>query len=195
MSIEAIAWALNTAPIPTHRKDSSSLAVVLIGLANHADPFGRNSFPSVATLTRYTRLSERTVRTTLDRLHALRLIKPSDPEILAAHIKRADRRPQGWDLVMCDEVHVLHLAEQDGVQSTRHEVQSTTRRGASTAPDPSLNRPRNRPAPSAPGGRSAVCGECDARDSDPVSARVIWLDEDRTRSSLCPRCHPAVMSR
>ncbi|WP_258948183.1 helix-turn-helix domain-containing protein [Lentzea californiensis] len=118
MSIEAIAWALNTAPIPTNRKTSSSLAVVLIGLANHADPFGRNSFPSVATLTRYTRLSERTVRTTLDRLHALRLIKPSDPDILAAHIKRADRRPQGWDLAMCDEVHVSHLAEQDGVQST-----------------------------------------------------------------------------
>ncbi|GLZ29365.1 hypothetical protein Lesp02_15550 [Lentzea sp. NBRC 105346] len=193
MSVEAISWALNHAPIPTDRKDSSSLAVVLIGLANHADSFGRNSFPSVATLTRYTRLSERTVRATLDRLHALRLIKRSDPDIVAAHIKRADRRPQGWDLAMSGEVHKSHPAEQDGVQSERDEVQSTSQRGASTAPEPSFNRQRNRPAPN---GRSAVCGQCDARESDPVSARVVWLDEDRTRSTLCPRCHPqAVMSR
>jgi hypothetical protein len=41
MSIEAIDWALNHAPIPIDRKDSSSLAVVLIGLANHADSLGR----------------------------------------------------------------------------------------------------------------------------------------------------------
>lgn len=48
-------WTLGSAPIPTYREDSSSLAVVLIGLANHADPFGRNSFPSVAKPTRGTR--------------------------------------------------------------------------------------------------------------------------------------------
>jgi len=34
------------------------------------------------------------------------------------------------------------------------------------------------------------CGECDARPSDPISARVVWLDADRTRSQRCPRCHP-----
>lgn len=62
MSIEAISWALNRAPIPTGRRDASTLASVLIGLANHADPDGRNAFPSVARLVRYTRLAERTVR-------------------------------------------------------------------------------------------------------------------------------------
>ncbi len=50
MSIEAISWALNLAPIPTNRRDASSLAIVLVGLANHADPDGRNAFPAVATL-------------------------------------------------------------------------------------------------------------------------------------------------
>jgi hypothetical protein len=45
MSIEAITWALNHAPIPTGRRDASSLAMVLVGLANHADPDGRNAFP------------------------------------------------------------------------------------------------------------------------------------------------------
>jgi hypothetical protein len=54
VSIEAINWALNKAPIPTDRKDASPLPSVLIGLANHADPDGRNAFPSVDRLTRYT---------------------------------------------------------------------------------------------------------------------------------------------
>ncbi|MCE7008553.1 helix-turn-helix domain-containing protein [Kibdelosporangium philippinense] len=84
MSIEAIHWALNAAPIPRDRRDSSSLAIVLVGLANHADPDGRNAFPSLARLARYTRLSERSVRYALRTLEELDLIHPSDPEIVAA---------------------------------------------------------------------------------------------------------------
>jgi hypothetical protein len=34
----------------------------------------------------------------LDRLEADGIIRPCDPDIVAARIKRADRRPQGWDL-------------------------------------------------------------------------------------------------
>jgi hypothetical protein len=52
----------------------------------------------VARLVRYTGLSERTVRTCLDRLDAAGIIRPCDPEIVTARIKRADRRPKGWDL-------------------------------------------------------------------------------------------------
>lgn len=40
MSVEAIHWALNAAPIPRDRRDASSLAIVLVGLANHADSDG-----------------------------------------------------------------------------------------------------------------------------------------------------------
>jgi len=97
MSIEAITWALNTAPIPTGR-NASTLAFVLVGLANHADPDGHNAFPAVATLVRYTRLSERSVRNILRELTTLGLIRPSDPDIVAAYISRADRRPNGYDL-------------------------------------------------------------------------------------------------
>lgn len=100
MSIEAISWALNKAPIPRDRRDASSLAVVLVGLANHADPDGRNAFPSLATLARYTRLSERSIRYALRTLEDLGLIRGSDPEIVAAYVKRADRRPNGYDLAM-----------------------------------------------------------------------------------------------
>jgi len=102
VSVEAISWALNLAPTPADRggQSSSACKFVLVGLANHAGPDGTGAFPSVATLVRYTGLSERTVRTCLDRLAAERVVRPCDPDIVAARIKRADRRPKGWDLDM-----------------------------------------------------------------------------------------------
>jgi hypothetical protein len=102
VSVEAITWALNLAPVPTDRtgRPSSPCRFVLGGLANHAGPDGTGAFPSVATLVHYTSLSERTVRTCLDRLEAEGIITPCDPDIIAARIKRADQRPQGWDLNM-----------------------------------------------------------------------------------------------
>jgi Helix-turn-helix domain len=65
VSVEAISWALNLAPVPADRggQPSSACKFVLVGLANHAGPDGTGAFPSVATLVRYTGLSERTVRT------------------------------------------------------------------------------------------------------------------------------------
>jgi len=100
VSVEAISRALNLAPVPADRggQPSSACKFVLVGLANHAGPDGTVAFPSVATLVRYTGPSERTVRTCLDRLAAGGIIAPCDPGIVAARIKRADRRPQGWDL-------------------------------------------------------------------------------------------------
>jgi Helix-turn-helix domain len=98
--VEAISWALNLAPVPVDRggQPSSACKFVLVGLANHAGPDGTGAFPSVATLVRYTGLSERTVRMCLDRLEAAGIVSPCDPGIVAVRIKRADRRPQGWDL-------------------------------------------------------------------------------------------------
>jgi hypothetical protein len=100
VSVEAISWALNLAPVPADRggQPSTACKFVLVSLANHAGPHGTGAFPSVATLVRYTGLAERTVRTCLDRLAAEGIIAPCDPGIVAARIKRADRRPQGWDV-------------------------------------------------------------------------------------------------
>ena len=53
-------------PGPGPGQPSSACKFVLVGLANHAGPDGTAAFPSVATLVRYTGLSERTVRTRLD---------------------------------------------------------------------------------------------------------------------------------
>jgi predicted transcriptional regulator len=153
MSIEAMDWALNHAPIPSDRKNASTLAIVLIGLANHADPEGRNAFPSVKTLVRYTRLRERAVQYALRDLENLGLITPSNRTIVAAHIPRKDRRPNTWNLAihrsmhnpvhnLADEVHTVHPAGNDGVHTRPDGVQATTSRGAQNAPEPSLNHPR-----------------------------------------------------
>jgi len=91
MSIEAIAWALNDAPIPRSKRNASTLAIVLVGLANHADPQGRNAFPAISTLVGYTRLSERSVQYALRELEELGLISTSDPEIVKAYVKTASR--------------------------------------------------------------------------------------------------------
>src|SRR6266581_8090536 len=52
VSVEAISWALNLAPVPADRggQPSSACKFVLVGLANHAGPDGAGAFPSVATL-------------------------------------------------------------------------------------------------------------------------------------------------
>lgn len=162
MSVEAYTWALNLAPVPMDASDrvrkgretppppkpNSACAFVLVGLANHADPDGTNAFPGVDTLVRYTRLSERTVRTALDRLEAEGIIRPSDPEILAAKIKRGDRRPNGYDLNFDMMRNDLTGAELDKIgkdnpwlrpwieQNRRSQMLSNApdSRGAATAP-------------------------------------------------------------
>ncbi|WP_447006677.1 helix-turn-helix domain-containing protein [Saccharothrix isguenensis] len=200
MSIEAIDWALNRAPIPTDRKDASTLAITLIALANHAGPDGRDAFPSVERMVRYTRLSRRTIQRSLRSLVELGLICAGNTRVRDAKIPEANARPHVYDLLAPELSTASNERRQDdapptsrGRQQKRLGASTATGGGVSTTPKPSFNRPGNRPTPSAPDGRSAVrpvCGHCDARDSDPVSARVVWLDEDRTRSVPCPRCAP-----
>lgn len=179
MSIEAMLWALNLAPIPMDDggrspKPSSACAFVLLGLANHAQPDGSDAFPSVRTLCRYTRLSERTVRTCLDRLEGASVIRPNDPALVAVKIKRGDRRPKGWNLAMdamredLSEEDLLAIADANpflrpwiaqhlargATAAPRDDERGATgaergatdaERGAATAPEPSLDPSLNRP--------------------------------------------------
>lgn len=94
MSVEAIKWALNDAPdVPPQ------LVSVLVGLANHAGSDGRGAFASQATLARYARKSDRAVRNDLKELLRLGLIRVSENQGAAAHI-RADLRPVVYDLAL-----------------------------------------------------------------------------------------------
>jgi hypothetical protein len=215
MSIEAISWALNEAPIPTDRRDASSLAMVLVGLANHADPDGRNAFPSNATLTRYTRLSERSVRNILRELTSLKLIHPSDPGIVAAYISRADRRPNGYDLNLSltsvdnsthpvdnrgeaadHEGQTVPPADQDGGHAAQVRGADSAATGGRvcprTVPEPSRNRPARARAQGSEAAAAAIpppCGQCDARSGDTIAARTIPVP-GRDQVRRCPRCHP-----
>lgn len=234
MSIEAIHWVLNYAPdfAGEDPRQRPHLAIVLIGLANHADPDGRNAFPAIATLCRYIRLSESTVRRCLQRLVELGVIRAADQHIVAAYIRRADRRPNGYDLAMApvpgdnpvdsagdnpldgvsyepgDRSNNGVSQRSTGVSYQTGGVSYQVPRGVTPARKPApydtrtlLEPSRNRPAHErTPGARSSriptrppippPCGQCDTRPDDPITARVVWLDADRTRSRRCPRCHP-----
>lgn len=111
-------------------------------------------------------------------------------------MKRADRRPNGYNLAVhrAEATVDNSVAEGQSLPSVEQdEGQTMPTRGANSVPTRSKACPRNvlnhlgnRLSPFPP-----PCGQCDARSGDPVSARMVWLDTDRTRSVLCPRCHPA----
>lgn len=134
MSVEAIAWVLNHAPV-----ESPVSKLVLVALANHAHPDGSASFPSVSTICRYTCLSERSVRQHLDSLEKLGVIRRCDQRIVAAYIQRSDRRPIGYDIVM-DGVQEMQVVEARGAGDAVNGVQEIPLRGAGDAPKPS-NKP------------------------------------------------------
>jgi hypothetical protein len=155
VSVEAISWALNLAPVPAGRggQPSSACKFVLVGLANHADPDGGAAFPSVARLVRYTGLSERTVRTCLGRLEAAGIIGPCDPGIVAARIKRADRRPKGWDLDLTQVrgdltgTEVAALGRQSSSLAARAAAAACSKDGAGPVDNPAGGVQPLRPAP------------------------------------------------
>lgn len=144
MSVQAMTWAMEQQLVVDPHACS-----VLIALANHADRDGSGAFPSVETLQRYTKLSERTIRSKLALLEQSGMIRRGNQAIAAAHIHRADKRPVVWDLAMergvqpshpveSDEVQQPHPAEGTGCSSRPSGVQLTTERGARAAPEPSL---------------------------------------------------------
>lgn len=93
MSVQSIVWVIEDAP-----KLKPHLVSTLIGLANHADRYGRGSYPSQPTLSSYTRKTDRQVRRDLEDLKKAGLIRLGDQR-LVAHIP-ADERPVVYDLAV-----------------------------------------------------------------------------------------------
>lgn len=134
MSIEAIVWVLNKAPC-----ESPTEKLVLLALANHARPDGTSAFPAVATIRRYTMLSERAIRMNLRELERRGLIQQCDPRIVAAYITRPDKRPLGYDLMLSGG-QLAPLVEERGASDDSSGGHLTTERGAPVAPEPYMNR-------------------------------------------------------
>jgi len=87
VSLEAICWVLNLAPVPRPWRHVESRLHAGAGRTRQLRaPTGKGAFPSVqATRVRYT---------TLDRLKAAGIICPRGPAA-AVETKRADQRPRG----------------------------------------------------------------------------------------------------
>lgn len=126
-----MAWAIEQ----TITTDPAS-TLVLICLANYADKFGRSAFPSVETLCKESRLSERTIRHRLRELEELGLIKRGDQSIVSIYIKREDRRPVCYDLQL-ERGAANAPRSVTGCKPASNGVQITSPRGASAAPNPS----------------------------------------------------------
>jgi len=149
MSIEAITWALEHAeipsPTPPGMPSAPSLTLVLLGLANHASRSGRHAYPSVRTLARYARISERQVQRCLGALVELGLISRGDQARVAAAISREDRRPVLYNLAMRGGDHLSPRTTTRGDRATRHGVTGTSERGDTHVTRTALE-PRNEPA-------------------------------------------------
>lgn len=143
-------WAL---AVPQKELANPSARHVLLVLANYAGPGGRGAFPSAATLSEDTGLSERTVRLKLAELREAGLIVEGNQAIAAAYIDQRDRRPVVYDLQLGKFVSGLAEIERGanaaprkkrgaakgtGCSSQQNGVQLKDERGAAAAPNPSL---------------------------------------------------------
>lgn len=174
MSWQATSWAgmQSVTKTPTEQ-------LVLVILANYAGENGQNAFPSVARLSRETRLSERAVQKTLRRLEEMGLIRQGNQKIAEAHIDRPDKRPVVYDLNLSltelppvstpDGVNVVHPAGARGESDDANGVNLATERGERGAPDPSLNHQKN-PSARAPAREGAQSTGNEPRHAQPAVA-------------------------
>lgn len=105
-------WVLNDAqipaPTPAGMPSATALSMVLLGLANHASRDGEDAYPSVKTLARYARISERQVQRCLAALLDLGLIELGNQRIVQAKIEREDRRPTCYNLLIHTSPQPVH---------------------------------------------------------------------------------------
>ncbi|WP_430228042.1 helix-turn-helix domain-containing protein [Paraburkholderia tropica] len=143
MSIQAMAWAIEQQEI----KDSLARHVLLC-LANYADNDGGAAFPSAATLSTDTGMSERSVRNKLKLLEHSGLIRRGNQAIVAAYIDRGDLRPICFDLAMPEREEKRGArgagrskrgapGSSTGCTSFQNGVQEVPKRGARGADNPS----------------------------------------------------------
>lgn len=117
--------------------------VVLIGLANHADPAGENAWPSLSTLSEYAQVDRRNVRRSIDRLIAAGLV---EKQVKAGGDQRVpvDKRPNRYKLSLNrGGVRALSPSTEGALVSERGGA-GIPREGALAPPKPSLNRPEPR---------------------------------------------------
>jgi len=128
VSIEALSVVLNS----TMSTDPLQ-KLILMGLANHADGYGRSARPSQETLARYAQCGRRTVQRKLAELEEAGAVRRGDQR-LTDHL-RGDRRPVVWDLCL-RALHASSVAVSDPEDPTElsTSVDNASVRGATQTP-------------------------------------------------------------
>lgn len=135
MSVEAMAWALN---VPVENPIEK---LVLIGLANHADKYGRDAFPSVQTLSEYVGRGPRTIQRVLRDLQDRGLIVAGDETLRDALIQRKDRRPNVYNLPINGATPASPRSLHGVTNGVERGVTDDQNGASHVTPEPSLNPP------------------------------------------------------
>ena len=129
-----MAWVLNHSPTTGTDK------LVLLGIANHADEYGENAWPSIPTLARYAGVTERNAR------HAVRRLE--DAGEIATEERRGGRvdsdpryRTNRYTLVRFRGVASDRAANPGGSESVVRGVAERHSGGSPATGKPSFNRP------------------------------------------------------
>lgn len=130
-----MAWVLN------HSQTTATDKLILLGIANHADENGENSWPSVKTLARYAGVTERNARLALRRLEEAGEIKT---EVRSGGRVDSDPRyrTNRYTLVRFRGVASDRSSDSGGSLSASRGVASGTSGGSPATGKPSLNRPK-----------------------------------------------------
>lgn len=134
MSIEMMSLALDVQGLPPAEK------LLLIGIANHADKFGQNAWPSMATLARYVGVSERQCRRLIRSLEARELITV-DVNAGGTARTRSDHRPNLYGVTLASPREgTPSAARADMAVSAESSRIIQENKDAAAPPEPTLER-------------------------------------------------------
>lgn len=172
-----MAWALDARRTGTLSPDAR---LVLVALADYADPDGRGAFPAKTTLAERLGITPRAVQRHLATLREDGLIHPGDAQLVAHY--RADRRPIVYDLNLGlepprgDASVTPPRGDSPGNGETEGDTtgrQSTTERGDSTVSQTNYLTTMDNPTPQTPHADFAA---------------ALYIDHARAEALACPRC-------
>lgn len=145
MSVQAMTWVFE------HSASHLAARLVLLGIANHADKDGRNSWASVRQLSEEARCSERQVQYALRELEFMGEIVRIGSSVRRTHIYELPGMTtlfgEGADSAPAQIAPVQNIQGEQtaGRKIRRTRVQNPSKKGEQTAPEPRTNRPKNRP--------------------------------------------------
>lgn len=122
-----------------HSEASGSCRLVLLSIANHADPAGENAWPTIATIARESRCARSTVFLAIEELEQAGAITV-EHGLGGPNVKRADRKPNLYSVIMATGSEIR--------TSFPNGVRSDGPRGPISAPTGSEDRTGTIPEPS-----------------------------------------------